>query len=136
MQDQRILLNSGWVCENVEAEYVDEINESDCFPFAETEGLLIRMRDNANMLDYLELYLTDQILKHIVHETNRFANDFITQYPDEAKNTYTGKWADVTVPELKKFIGLVILMGTIHKPSLPDYCSSDDMYWTPIFYVQ
>ena len=28
-----------WVWENVEAEYVDEINESDCFPFAETEGL-------------------------------------------------------------------------------------------------
>ena len=45
------------VWENVEAEYVDEINESDCFPFAETEGLWIRMRDNANMLDYLELYL-------------------------------------------------------------------------------
>ena len=121
------------VWENVEAEYVDEINESDCFPFAETEGLHIRMRDNANMLDYLELYLTDQILEHIVHEMNPFANDFITQHPDKAKNTYIAKWTDVAVPELKKFIGLVILMGIIHKPSLPDYWSLDDMYWTPIF---
>ena len=121
------------VWENVEAEYVDEINESDCFPFAETEGLHIRMRDNANMLDYLELYLTDQILEHIVHEMNPFANDFITQHPDKAKNTYIAKWTDVAVPELKKFIGLVILMRIIHKPSLPDYWSLDDTYWTPIF---
>ena len=100
----RLLAESGnppeqWVWENVEAEYVDEINESDCFSFAETEGLHIRMRDNANILDYLELYLTDEILEHIVHETNRFANDFITQYPDIAKNTYIGKWIDVTVPK-------------------------------------
>ena len=63
-----------WVWENVEAGYVDEINESDCFPFAETEGLRIQMRDNVNMLDYLELYFTDQVLENIVHETNRFAN--------------------------------------------------------------
>ena len=47
-----------WVWENVEAEYIDEINESDCFPFGETEGLCIRMGDNVNMFDYLELYLT------------------------------------------------------------------------------
>ena len=33
----------------------------------------------------------------------------------------------------KKLIGLVILMGIIHKPSFPDYWSSDNMYWTPIF---
>ena len=91
------------------------------------------MQDNANMLVYLELYLTDQILEPIVHETNRFANDFITQYPDKAKTAYIGKWTDVAVPELKKFVGLVILMVIIHKPSLPDYWSSDDMYWTPIF---
>ena len=91
------------------------------------------MQDNANMLDYVELYLTDQILEHIVHEMNHSAIDFITQYPDKAKNTYTGKWTDVTVPELKKFIGLVILMGVIHKLSLPHYWSWDDMYWTSIF---
>ena len=48
-----------WVWENGEAEYVDEINQSDCFPFAETEGLHMRMRHNTNMLDYLELYLTN-----------------------------------------------------------------------------
>ena len=122
-----------WVWENVEAEYVNEINESDCFPFAEIERLRIRMQDNANMLDCLELYLTEQILEHIVNETNRFANDFITQYPDKTKNTYIGKWTDVTTPELKKFIGSVILMRIIHKPSLPDYWSLDDVYCTPIF---
>ena len=48
-----------WVWENGEAEYVDEINQSDCFPFAETKGLHMRMRHNTNMLDYLELYLTN-----------------------------------------------------------------------------
>ena len=57
--------------------------------------------------------------------TDRFTNDFITQYPDKAKNTYIGKWTDVTVPELEKVIGLVILIGIIPKPNLPDYWPSD-----------
>ena len=35
--------------------------------------------------------------------------------------------------ELKKCIGLVILVGIIHKPILPDYWSLDDVYWTQIF---
>ena len=34
---------------------------------------------------------------------------------------------------MKKFFGLVILMGIIHKPNLPMYWSTDSLYHTPIF---
>lgn len=115
------------------AEFVDEITTSDRFPFTEIEGLKVRMRDNATALDFVELYLTDQIMEHIVIETNRFANTYRIDHPAKADNGYLSKWTDITLPELKKFFGLVILMGIVHKPSIHDYWSTDDLYWTPIF---
>ena len=116
-----------WKWENVE-----DIDENDGFPFNEIEGRNVRMRDNATVLDYVELYLTDEIMQHIVQETNRFAQNYISDHPDEAQKSYVSKWKDITVPELKKFLGLVILMGIVHKPSLPHYWSTNDLYWTPI----
>ena len=44
----------------------------------EQEGLWIRMRQGASELDYVELYLTDQIIGNIVTETNRYAECFLT----------------------------------------------------------
>ena len=72
-------------------------------------------------------------MQHIVQETNRYARQYMNEYPDKAQNSYVGNWNDVTVPELKKNFGLVILMGIVHKPRLPYYWSTDDLYWTPIF---
>ena len=39
----------------------------------------------------------------------------------------------VTLPEMKKFLGLVILMGIIYKPSIPLYWSTDELFSTLIF---
>ena len=44
----------------------------------EQEGLWIRMRQGASELDYVELYLTDQIIGNIVTKTNRYAECFLT----------------------------------------------------------
>ena len=41
-----------WEWDNIEhVDYVEEIDENECFPFNETEGLNVRMRDNATVLD-------------------------------------------------------------------------------------
>ena len=42
----------------------------------ELEGLRIRMRQGATVLNYVELYLTDQIIENIVTETNIYADCF------------------------------------------------------------
>ena len=100
------------------------------FNFSEVEGLNRRMRNGATYLDYLELYFTDEIWKLLVTETNRFAVQF---FAGANESSYTKLWEPVTILEMKTFLGLVMLMGIIHKPKISMYWSTDNLYSTPIF---
>ena len=48
-------------------------------------------------------------------------------------STYLDKWQPVTSPEIKRFIGILFLMGIIYKPQIPKYWSANPLYNTPIF---
>ena len=100
--------------------------------FSENEGLHVRIRDTPNVSDFVELYLTDHILTHVVNETNLYAHQYLEQNPEKADSTYLSVWTDTDILEMKKFFGLVILMGIIHKPNLPMYWSTDSLHHTPI----
>ena len=41
----------------------------------------MRTGDTPNLLDFVELYLTDEILTHVVNETNRYAHQYLEEYP-------------------------------------------------------
>ena len=104
----------------------------DPFPFRENVGLKHRMRDDATVLDYLQLYLADHICDHIVTETNRFAEHFFRDNAD-SENQYVGLWEPLTRNELKQFIGLSLLMGIVYKPIVSLYWSTDKLFSKPIF---
>ena len=103
------------------------------FDKLQDEGLKVRLRDNASLLDYVELYLTDSIINTICVETNRFANKCLQDLGDDIDESYLRHWEDVAHNELKTFIGLLLLMGIIYKPSIRMYWSLDTIYSTPIF---
>jgi len=108
----------------------DEVTEN----FLEEEGLNVRLDPaNSTKIDFLELYLTDEIYELIVQETNRFAAQYIASNPDKEDNKYVGSWNDVTKEELKVFLGVVIMMGIIHKPNVNFYWSLDELLATPSF---
>ena len=59
------------------------------------------------------------MLGNILRETNRFACQSLL-----ARNRVVDCWKDISLDELKAFLGLVCM--SIHRlPSLQDYCSSD-----------
>ena len=63
-------------------------------------------------------------------EINRFAvqcfeNHDLTSYPSDL--------VPVAIDGMKLFIGLVMLMGVIYKPSINLYWTTDALYHTPIF---
>ena len=66
----------------------------------------------------------------MVKETNHYADQFIMQ--NENRYSYLSQWHAVTNPEMKTFLGLLLVMGIVHKPKLDLYWSTDIYYSTPI----
>ena len=66
------------------------------FPFLEEEGLRVRINDDSTVLDFVQLYLTDEFFMLLVTETNCFAQQFCTSAEYVARN-YAGKWEPVAL---------------------------------------
>lgn len=60
-------------------------------------------------LQFLQLFLTDELSEQIVKETNRYAKEKIQQNTPLQKRSIWSTWRDVTLAELKAFIGVIIL---------------------------
>ena len=75
-------------------------------------------------------YITDDVWKLIVEETNRYASANVVQTPNARP------WHNTTVSEIKAFIGMLLLMGILELPRLEMYwqtAQSNSNRWT-IFY--
>ncbi|KAJ8392440.1 hypothetical protein AAFF_G00075650 [Aldrovandia affinis] len=83
--------------------------------------------------DYLELFLTDELLRHIVDQTNLYARQFSEAHPDSQPHSRGNAWKPVSVPEMKTFFGLTFLTGYVKKPNLELYWSADEVDATPYF---
>ena len=85
-------------------------------------------------VDFLELFLCDELLMHVVDESNRYAEQCIAVL--EALHmpySRVNAWQPLTLVELKRFLGLLFLMGIIKKPSWAEYWSVDAALETPYF---
>ena len=83
--------------------------------FAEKIGPQRRYTEKTNELEYFEEYFTLEVWKELTHYTNLNAET------KRKNNGDKGKWAPVSIKEIKTFIGLVIAMGIIKLPSLALY---------------
>ena len=73
----------------------------------------MRIKDNTQPVDFVELYLTERIVEVIVRETNRYSERFMEKFPEKADNSFIGQWVLVTTNEMKKFLGLLLLTGIV-----------------------
>ena len=85
---------------------------------------------------FFQLFMNDEILEHLVEQTNLYANQSIDSERAKGKQLQHSRskaWKPVNIYEMKKFLGLMFLTGIIRKPTLEDYWSTDSMIETPIF---
>ena len=101
------------------------------FPFTGNSGVQVPTA-GFEPIDYFALFINDDLLNCFVTETNRYADDFIDS-TDLRRNSRANDWKDTDLNEMKQFLGLLFLMGIIHKPSLDMYWSKDPIYSTPLF---
>ena len=92
--------------------------EPTCLPFTGTPGPSHEAAELQSVVteDFFSLFLTDELLEQICHNTNRNAQRTISLGPDPGPSSRIWKWTSLEVPELKKFLGLLFLTGKCLSP--------------------
>ncbi|XP_054259935.1 piggyBac transposable element-derived protein 4-like [Macrosteles quadrilineatus] len=72
----------------------------------------------------------------LVTETNRYAHSRMATLERcglLAPQSRFRKWVDVTVEEMKSYIGILLSMGLTRRKSLRDYWSTDPLLYIPFY---
>lgn len=93
-------------------------------PFTRTNELLILPPDNPR--GYLDLFLSDDYLQKIVDCTNKFAETWKSS--THQRKSRISNWKQLTIEELKIFIGLLYHTGTAKMNRLVDYWKVHRLY--------
>ena len=101
--------------------------------FSGTPGLQQGLLDaNPTPADFFGLFFTPALWTTMKGETNRYAVDWASRHP-RTDGSHMKAWVDVTVEELKCYLGLRILMGIVKLPEMKDYWSTDPLTRQPTF---
>ncbi|XP_075718759.1 piggyBac transposable element-derived protein 5 [Rhinoderma darwinii] len=89
--------------------------------FNETTGPTRIMPSNSRAIDFFQLFVPDNVMRNMVTQTNMYAKKFQERFGcDDA-------WIDVTLAEIKVFLGYMISTSTHH-------CESVLSIWSGGFY--
>ena len=94
----------------VEGTWEDEQPNSLLCTFAATRASNVLVTDDTTAADFYCSYFIDEVWVLLVTETNRYAQTNFSDKPSACA------WTDVTVEEMKAFIGLLIIMRVVKLP--------------------
>nr|XP_036876804.1 piggyBac transposable element-derived protein 5 [Manis javanica] len=89
--------------------------------FEGTGGPTQKMPPSASAMDFLQLFIPDNALKDMVVQTNMYAKKFQERFGSD------GAWAEVTLSEMRAFLGYMISTSISH-------CESVLSIWSGGFY--
>ena len=102
--------------------------------FTGEEKVLERLPTNPTVEDFFKLYITEEMIDHLVVQTNLYARQFLDKEKDNLKpHSRVHEWKPTDRAEMLTFLAILILMGIVHKPRLPMYRSTNSILATPIF---
>ena len=105
----------------VDMNFGDSLHNIDILKFKEYVGPRHHLDDLSSVLDYFYLLVEPQFYATIVSETNRYAR--MRQAEIGIQDPF---WFSTSVPEMKAFIAINILMGVHQLPQIESYWSADD----------
>ena len=82
------------------------------------------------MAEVVSSIIDDDLILLLTEQSNPYHSQNAEKWKVLSK---TLKWSCITPEEMRKFLGLIILMGQVRKESVRDYWSTDPTISTPIF---
>ena len=79
------------------------------------------------------MYITEEIIDHIVEQTNLYAQQFIAEQHDLRTHSLIHQWKPTDRAEVITLLSILILMGIVYKPRLALYWTTDSLISMPIF---
>lgn len=102
------------------------------FSFTGDVGMKASVTNISDPLEYFELFFTDEIVNHIVTETNIFADENLNKFKSK-EHSRSHHWRETNANELRVFFATLILQGIITKPTVRMYWSKRKLIETPSF---
>lgn len=89
-------------------------------------------KEMPNVLDYFTLYFDNEIIEHLVTETNRYAEQFFKKTPQKKQSSYYDSWNGCTASDIKCYLALLLHMGLCKMPRIECHWRSDALYNCPL----
>jgi hypothetical protein len=80
------------------------------YAFTKNAGPQFHLLPDAEPTDYFNLFFNDELSNNIVVETNRQVRHKISELQLSQRSNWS-RWSDVSVPEMRAFLGLIINIG-------------------------
>lgn len=97
-------------------------------PFTGQPGVKANITTETKPIDHVSLVFDDDLLNTVVVEKNRRANEVMNTTRTATLSKKEIQWKDITLTELKTFLGLCCLSGTVRFPILAKQWSKDILY--------
>ena len=98
------------------------------------EKILQQIPRNPTVEDFFRLYITEDIIDHVVTQTNLYARQYLEKERNNLRpHSLAHQWTPTDRAEILTFLAVLILMGIFHKPRLTMYWSKETIMATPIF---
>jgi len=94
--------------------------------FTKSKGLKVYLQGN-NPINYFNLLFDDKLFELLVSETNRYAVHVYLS-GSGSSSSRINEWKDTSIQEIKIFIRLLFLTGTIRKNRLQDYWKKSELF--------
>ena len=97
-------------------------------PFTEDTGVAVDM-NGKEPVEYFQLYFTEELQMPLLHETNRYGDQYIESHEQHLLTHPRARAHDfikrrLTISDMLRFLGLIIAMGVVCLPKIPQYWST------------
>ena len=89
-------------------------------PFTARPDVALNLTECETPLHFFSVFMDDTAWNFLVEHTNQYAAVKLAAAPPSRRSLYSN-WRDVTMDEMKAFVGVILNMGVVQLPDIRDF---------------